>query len=188
MTRANRSTIDKHPDRARIEREIAIGKPCEAIAKKFSVSKDAVWRHRKKLPPQLKAALAGQTLRAEVDLEKLRIDESESLLANLAAQRAKLLLAQDNAIEADQWTVLATLSAQIHRNLELVGKYLGEFAQHQVTTRVSILIQPEYLALRAALVQALLPFPDARRAVAAVLHKTEGAASSPPTIEAARAA
>ena len=64
---------------------------------------------------------------------------------------------------------VATLPHGIHRNLELVGKYLGEFAQHSVSTTISILVTPEYLDLRAALLRALAPYAEARRAVAATL-------------------
>jgi hypothetical protein len=40
------------------------------------------------------------------DLEKIRTDESEGLLANLATQRARLLLAQDAAMEAEQFGIV----------------------------------------------------------------------------------
>ena len=42
------------------------------------------WHGKHKMPAQLKAALIGKRLKDEVDLEKLRIEESEGLLANLA--------------------------------------------------------------------------------------------------------
>ena len=180
MNRTGRSAIDQHPDRAAIEREIAIGHTARSIAKKYGLGKDQVLRHKAKLPPQLKAALAGRTLRPEVDLEKLRIEESEHLLSNLATQRARLWLMQDRGLELDQPGIVAMMSAQIHRNLELVGKYLGEFAQHQVQTNISILVTPQYLKLRQVLVQTLQPFPEARRAVAAALHSLE---STPDVIE-----
>jgi hypothetical protein len=181
MARARRvfkSTVTEHPDRGRIERDLALGRPLARIARKYGVSTTAAWRHKKKLPPQLKAALAAHALRAAEDLEKLRNDESEALLSNLAAQRARLLLSQDACIEAEQFGLVAQLAHGIHRNLELVGKYLGEFAQHSVQTTVSILITPEYLDLRAALLRALGPYQDARRAVAAALAPGGGAGRS----------
>jgi hypothetical protein len=167
------STIIGHPDQSRIERDLAIGRPLGRIAKKYGVSKDACWRHKAKLPPQLKAALAGNALRSGEDLEQLRIDESEGLLQNLAAQRARLLIAQDAALEAEQFTIVASLAQGIHRNLELVGKYLGEFSQHSTLTTVSILITPEYLDFRSALLRSLAPFPEALRAVAATISQME---------------
>ena len=173
--RGGRSTIEDHPDRARIERDLALGKPLSKIAKKYGVSKDAAWRHKSKLPPQLKAALAAHALAPAEDLEKLRIEEGDALLSNLAAQRARLLIAQDAALEAEQFGLVAQLAGGIHRNIELVGKYLGEFAQHHHVTSVSILVSPEYLTLRNSLIRALAPFPAARQAVAAVLHQAESA-------------
>jgi len=105
---------------------------------------------------------------------------SDNLLKNLAMQRARLLLAQDKAIAIEDLSVIARLSAQIHQNLELVGRYLGEFAKVAVQTNISLLVTPEYLKLRTALLQALAPYPEAKYAVAAVLHDIEGAAAQEP--------
>jgi hypothetical protein len=74
----------------------------------------------------------------------------------------------------------ARLSGQIHQNLELTGKYLGEFARVTTQTQISLLVTPEYLKLRSALLHALWPFPEARQAVAAVLHDIEGVAAQEP--------
>jgi hypothetical protein len=110
----------------------------------------------------------------------LRIEESDGLLKNLAMQRGRLLLAQDKAIAKNNLMATSYLSAQIHKNLELVGRYLGEFAKHTVQTNVSILIQPEYLKLRSALLQALAPFPEAKQAVVSALHQLESTAAQGP--------
>jgi hypothetical protein len=177
MPSPGRSIIENHSDRGRIEHDIAAGVPGRVIARKYGLSRDSIQRHAKKMPPQLRTAKYTGLLRAEGDLEKLRIEESEGLLAGLAQQRARLLLMQDMSIELADADMVGRMSAQIHRNLELVGKYLGEFASRSVQTNVSLLITPEYLTLRSALVQALRPFPDARAAVAAVLHRIEGDAA-----------
>jgi hypothetical protein len=88
-------------------------------------------------------------------------------------------LCQDAALDAGDGAKVAYIAGAIHRNLELVGKYLGEFAQHQIQTSVSIVVSAEYLEFRAALMRALAPYPEARRAVAVALHATE--AKSAPT-------
>jgi hypothetical protein len=182
------NAIARHEARAQIERDLALGVPLRRMAKKYGIGKDALCRHRKKLPPQLRAAMLGQALRPEMDLDQLRTTEAEGLLAQLSVQRARLLLWQDSAAAAEQFTVATAISGQIHRNLELVGKYLGEFAQHHVVSNVSVLVSPAYLELRSALLSALAPFPEARAAVAATLHKVESEAArgmAPTTIEAA---
>ncbi len=185
MARAKRvfkSSVTEHVDRVRIERDLALGRPLRIIAKKYNISITAAFRHKKKLPPQLKAALAGHALRPAEDLEKLRIEESESLLSHLAAQRARLLLSQDACLELEQFGLVAQLASGVHRNIELTGKYLGEFATHATQTTISILITPEYLTLRSALLQALQPYGDARRAVAATLHQIEEQAAQRPPV------
>jgi hypothetical protein len=181
-TRVFKSTITEHPDRGRIERDLALGRPLARIARKYGVSVAAAHRHKKKLPPQLKAALAAHALRPAEDLEKLRIEESESLLSHLAAQRARLLISQDAALESEQFGLVATLASGIHRNIELVGKYLSEFASHSTQTTISILVTPEYLELRSALLRALAPYGEARRAVAATLHAVEHQAAQRPPL------
>jgi len=180
-----RPTINEHPDRGRIEYDLARGVPVRALAKKYGVNIHVLYRLRAKLPPQLRAAHLGARLRAGADLEKLRIDESEGLLQNIATQRARLLLMQDSAMEAGDHSIATLISGRILQTVELAGKYLGEFAQHQIRTTVSVLIQPEYLEMRSALVSALAPYPEARRAVTAALHATEAKAANklPATID-----
>lgn len=173
--------IRDHPDREKIEFELATGKSVRVIANKYSVHEVSLYRHRKKLPPQLKAAFVGRLLKPGVDLEKLKTEESEGLLQSLAQQRARLLVMQDGEMEAGNAQAVANLSNGIHRNLELVGRYLGELQQHHVHTAVSILISTEYLELRNALLRALAPFPDARRCVAETLHRLEDGAARRPT-------
>jgi hypothetical protein len=169
----NRTPIRDRDDRAQIEYELATGKSVRAIANKFNVHEIALYKYRKKMPAQLKAAFVGHLLKPGVDLEKLKTQESEGLLQSLAQQRARLLWSQDAEIEAGNSQTVATLSNAIHRNLELVGRYLGELQQHHVHTTISILITKEYLELRNALLRALGPFPEAKRCVAATLHQIE---------------
>src|ERR1035438_3127662 len=105
-----RSIVERHEQRAAIERDLCIGIPLRRLAVKYDIHKDALFRHRKKLPPQLKAAMLAQSLRPEVDLDTLRAVEGENLLANLAAQRCRLLLWQDAMQEAEQFQIATHIS------------------------------------------------------------------------------
>ena len=170
-----RSKIASDPNRALIERSLAMGIPMNRVARRFGYSKPAIQRYRDRMPQQLKAAIVAAALRPkEADLDKLKIEESEGILGNLAHQRARLLLCQDECMEAGAATQVGYLSNCIHKNIEMVGKYLGLFAQHHVSTQVNILVSEDYLRLRQALTMALRPFPEARRAVADELHRLEG--------------
>jgi len=177
--RTRLSNIELHPERAKIEFDMARGVPVRTIESRYGVSKSAISRWQHKLPPQLRAAAL--KIRTAHDHEKLKVEESEGLLANLATQRARLLLMQDGLLEIGDLPGAARISSVIGRNLELVGKYLGEFALRTVSTNVNVLIQPEYLELRTSIAQALAPFPEARRAVAEVLHRLESKAAATPT-------
>jgi transposase-like protein len=178
-----RTPIRDREDRGQIEFELASGKSVRAIAKKFGVHETALYNYRRNMPPQLKAAFLANYLKPGADLEKLKTEESEALLHNLATQRARLFLMQDQELEAGNATAVATLAGRIHQNLEIVGKYLGELQQHSTKTVVNLMVSAEYLALRHALVKALAPFPEARRAVARVLHNMESGAAQPQTID-----
>jgi len=64
----------------------------------------------------------------------------------------------------------------LHQNLELTGKLIGDLGVGS-TTNVNVLVMPQYVELRVALVQALAAFPEAKLAVAQVLHQLESKAA-----------
>jgi hypothetical protein len=170
-----RSKIVSDPNRPLIDRALAMGIPMTQIGKRYGYSFDAISRYREHMPQQLKAAIVAAALKPkEADLDKLRIEESEGILGNLAHQRARLLVCQDECMEQGAVEQVARLSGVIHKNIELTGRYLGLFAQHHVSSQVNIMVSEDYLRLRQALTMALRPFPEARRAVAEELHRIEG--------------
>jgi transposase-like protein len=185
--KVKRKPIPLREDRAQIELDLACGKSIKALARKYDLHEQSLYKWREKLPPQLRAAYLAQYLAPGADLEQIKTVESEGLLKSLAMQRARLFMEQDKAIEDGNGQLVATLSNAIHRNLELVGRYLGEMQAHSTQTTISVLVSPEYLQLRNALIRALAPFPEARRAVAATLHEMESGAaagiSQPPMID-----
>jgi transposase-like protein len=184
--KVKRKPIPLRDDRAQIELDLVTGKSIKALSRKYDIHEQSLYKWRAKLPPQLKAAYLSQYLAPGADLEQIKTVESEGLLKSLAMQRARLFLEQDRAIEDGNGQLVATLSNAIHRNLELVGRYLGEMQAHSTQTTISVLVSPEYLQLRNALIRALAPFPEARRAVAATLHEMESSVAQrtqPKTID-----
>jgi hypothetical protein len=115
--------------------------------------------------------LAGPSIEG-VDLDKLRDNESQSLLMNLIALRRRLFASLDSAEEAGDGNMLARIAGQLHRNLEITGKLVGSLSMG-TTINNNVLIQPQYVEMRVELVRALSPYPEARQAVAAVLHTLE---------------
>ncbi len=102
--------------------------------------------------------------------------ESQSLLLHLVGLRNRLFSALDLAEEHGDAYMLATISSQLHRNLETTGKLLGDLGVG-ATTINNILVSPQYLELRQALCAALRPHPAAAQAVSAALRALENKAA-----------
>lgn len=170
-------TVCRHRERAQIDLGLARGVSAYALGKRHRLSADALYRHAKRhLSAQLRAALlAGPSIEG-VDLDRLRDTESQSLLANLVALRHRLFATLDTAEAAGDGNMLARIASQLHHNLELTGKLLGDLGVGSTTIN-NVLLVPAYVEMRVELVRALEAFPDAKAAVAAVLHRLEGDAA-----------
>jgi hypothetical protein len=177
MGRGGRSTIDQHPERAAIELGLARAVPLRVLSKRHRVSIDALYRHRQKMrrdQPQVFAALVAADWKVKPEeLEALRLETSDGWLKQLRSQFDKLLRAQDLCLETGNFTVAAQLASQVHRALEMLGRAIGEIATHSVKVQQNIILAPGYWRARTAIVQALAPFPDARRAVLQALRGVE---------------
>lgn len=172
MAGSRKCTICSHREHAAIDLALARGVSARALAKRYKVGLFSIYRHSNNhLPPQLRAQLiAGPDL--DIDLDRLRETESQSLLAHLVGLRNRLFANLDVAEEAGDGNMLSRLAGQLHTNLEITGKLLGDLGSGH-TSVTNVLIMPAYVEMRVELVRALAPFPDARRAVAAVLHTLE---------------
>ncbi|MGV3553201.1 hypothetical protein [Rhizobium sp.] len=179
--RGPKCTICDHRERAAIDLGLARGVSIAALSQRYGVGTDALRRHGKNhLPPQLRAKLiAGPAI--ELDLDRLRETESQSLLANLVAVRQRLFASLDAAEEHGDSHMVGRVVSQIHKNLELTGKLLGDLGVG-TTNVTNVLVSPVYMEMRVGLVNALADYPDARIAVAAVLQQIE--AREAKTIEA----
>jgi hypothetical protein len=170
--RGPQCTICAHREHAAIDLALVRGVAVRALARRYKVGSDSIYRHAKAhLPPQLRAALlAGPD--TDIDLDKLRDTESQSLLANLISIRRRLFASLDVAEEFGDGTMISRVAGQLHHNLEITGKLLGDLSVGG-TTITNVLVMPAYVEMRVELVRALQPYPEARQAVAAVLHTIE---------------
>jgi hypothetical protein len=172
-----------HPERSAIDIKIAGGVDCRSISRRFGLPYSSLLRHRNNghVPASIRDAFPRHRADLSVEaLAQLRANESAGVLLHLAQQRSTLLRLQDEA-ERKHWRpLMLQVTRELHKNIELTGRTLGTFAEHErAVTQVqnlAILMSPEYVALRGDLIRALAPHPKARRAVAEVLGKVEGAA------------
>jgi hypothetical protein len=162
----------RHRELAGINLALARGVSVRALAIRYRVTRDSLYRHQKNhLPPQLRAQLlSGPDL--SIDLDRLRETESQSLLANLVNLRGRLFSSLDVAEEAGDGNMLARVAGQLHTNLDITARLVGSLSNGHTTIN-NVLIMPAYVELRVSLVNALRPFPEAARAVAETLHIIE---------------
>jgi len=151
--------ICSRPDRAEIDQILAEGRMSNrTLATKCGVSEAAVRRHKENHLPALLA-------KAEEAKEVARADDLLSQVQNLQARTLAIL--QTAEAQDDLRTALAAIR-EARGNLELLGKLAGQL--HDQEVKVAVLVQsPDWLALRAAILLALDPYPDARLAVAGAL-------------------
>jgi hypothetical protein len=178
MTKGGVCTICQHPRRHQIEIALVHRTPLRTLALRFQCSHDALHRHRHKhLSPATAAAILAAQRPSAVDLEALQRSESEGLLSQLLAQRARLAQHSELALELGNAGGAIAAERAITSNLELVAKLLGQLVQHHEVRSTSILISADYLQLRSTLLQALRPFPAAAKAVGIALHELEASAA-----------
>ena len=156
-TICNHKKVDEIDRRARIENDIA------KIAKDFSLSYNALYRHVKAnhhirevtaIPTASELATSRDILREITDHHKEAVR-----LKNLAEEEGDLktaLLGLDKALKC----------------LELVAKIQGQIQEQtiNVNTQVNILVSPEWIALRTKIVDALDKYPEAKEEVLNAIH------------------
>ena len=146
-------TICSHPERAAIDRALIAGLPFRHIAAQWDVSTGALQRHKADdLPAMLvQANDADEAAHADDLLAQVRDLQATTLRLLTTAERTGKLGTAVMAIR------------EARGNLELLARLT-----QQLDTRptLNLLVAPEWLTVRAVLLEALSPYPDARVAVA----------------------
>jgi hypothetical protein len=186
-----RCTICNHPARPQIDLAIATGLSKRAVAARFGVSRDAVWRHAQAhLTAEMRAALATKLLQREGDTRRILLEEGAGVSEALKAIRGPLFGLYLTAVDTGDSKAAAALSGRLHENLAFVAKLTGELVPHAGTTITNVLLSPDFQRLRSELIRVLARYPEARAEVAAVFRQaglqaaTEMGASPEKIIEA----
>jgi hypothetical protein len=181
-----------HPKRELIDLGLITGTPKATLAQRFDISVDTLSRHAANhLPPQVRAAIMTQLAPSEIDLEALQRSESESLLASLIAQRARLSTMAQAALEHDLPQVAVRCENAVLQNLELVSKLLGQLIHRSEIVTKSFLVTPDYLRFRSILIEELRGYPELAARIASRIATIESdvaeqiaSKAKPPMIEA----
>lgn len=153
-------SVCTHPNRADIDRALVNGSAYRDVAGRFGLSKSAVARHQAEHLPA--ALVQGAAARDEVRA----LDVTQQLAAINAASVAILRQAQ----AARDGDLALKAIDRIAKQVELQSKLIGLLGDGVV---VNIVASPEWLTLRGQIVTALVPFPQARLALAAVLDAAQ---------------
>ena len=131
-----------------------------SVAPQYGISDTALRRHRKDHVPIMlvQAHQAAEIARADDLLDRVRMLEA----------KAEMLLASAEQAGDIRTALLAIREAR--GCLELLAKLLGELDERP---QVNLLISPEWATVRAVLLAALGPYPEARAAVARQLAGLE---------------
>jgi hypothetical protein len=153
-------TVCSHPESFAINEAIVVEKRSNrAIACQFGVGRMAVQRHREHVPELLVKAS-----------QAMEIAEADDLLARVEElyEEARRVLEAAKGTE-DHRVVLAAID-RAGRQLELLAKLRDELNERPV---VNVLVSPQWVAIRTAMMDALEPYTAARVAVAEKLLELE---------------
>ncbi len=153
-------TICAHEQSDAIDRALVLGLPNRRIAAQHGVTEQAVRRHKDNHLPALLAE-AQRHVRADTLMARL---EHYTQSAHGIRHKAEA--------SGDLRTALAAIR-ELVRIVELQERLIGEI---QDGATVNVLVAPEWIAIRAALLEVLRPFPEVRALVAGELVRLGAAA------------
>src|SRR5215211_3327345 len=150
-------TICNHPKRDEINRALINNSGSgREIAGRFDLKKSSVDRHRRNhLRPHLAQLIAEDPELAELNP-----------LAEIKALYYRVRHLLDKAEDANDLPAFRAFHAEARKDLEVLAKIVGD-----IDERPQIYISP---MVQEVIVQALLPFPEARREVSRRLKVLEG--------------
>jgi hypothetical protein len=153
-------TVCAHPEREAIDAALVAGASASEVATNRDVSIRAVQRHKAAHLPavMVQAAAAAEVVRADDLLQQARDLQAKALSILSQAEAA-----------GDLRTAVAA-NREARGCLELLARLLGEMPENP---SVNVILAPEWLEVRRAMLLALEPFPLARAAVSERLLELE---------------
>ena len=180
-----RCQVCKHPDRLRIEMARISGASLSAVADKFGISRDSVWRHMEHVDPDRRAMLIADVPVAE--LAARAVSEDVSLLDYYSIVRKTVMDQLLGAASCNDRHATAMLAGRATETLTAIGKLTGEILRTTPgltvnnTYSTTVFMQSQtFILFERMLIAKLQPHPDALRDVLEGLSEFE-AASAPET-------
>ena len=153
-------TVCSHDLRHVINTELVRGGGNRRIAAEYGLSESSVRRHRADHIPELLA-------RASEAVEAAHADD---LLEEVRGLQRRAYAVLGAAEQAQEYRVALAAIREARSNLELLARLVGQLDS---TLNVNLSVNSEWIELRALIVGALEPHPDARTAVLAAIRQGE---------------
>ncbi len=156
-------TICTHAERPAIEAALLADQPLRDIAGRTGTTKSALDRHRDHIAKNL--------VRAQGAVEMSRVDDLLGRVQGLVVEADAILReARGNGEGRNPELALKAID-RLTKLTELFARLAGELREG-ATVNVAIVQAPEWAALRARILAALAPHPDARAAVLRAIDVT----------------
>lgn len=156
---SRKCTVCSHPERERIDEALVSGGVIRNIAERFSLSSQALLRHRDShlAAHLLTSHKAAEVLRADVLIERVEglVTSGEALIEHGQG---------GDVVSVNAW---AAGIREARLCLELLAKLRGQLSDGLT---INIASDAGWIALRAQILDALEPYPEAKQALAGVLH------------------
>ncbi len=145
-------TICVHDEAHSVNVALVQRDPYRKIAEEFGFSEAALSRHARKHLPKL-------LLRAK---DAVEVADADSLLSRIEDLYKRTEAILEAAERSSNWPTALAAIKECRGNLELLGRVTKEL---ESAPTINLTLNPEWLELRAVVVAALAPYPDARGSV-----------------------
>ena len=153
-------TICNHIEVESINEAIINGEPLRNIAEHFDVATTSLHRHKEHLP-------AGMVQAKQAE----EVTQADNLLAQVQDLQQRAVSLLDKAESAGDLKTALQGVREARGCLELLAKLQGELAQEGT---VNVTFAPQWIELRAVILQAIEPFPEAKEALTEALQGVDG--------------
>jgi hypothetical protein len=172
-----RCTVCSALERVQIELLLAGGASQRSIARKYRLSHYAISRHWSgHVSAERKANLVLGPVQRHALAARVA-EESTSTIDQLRLVRVGLFRTYDTALTAGDSLSIASIAGRLHENLRITGGITGELASspliQQTTINNNLYTSPEYIRLRAGLLQLTREHPEIGPSIVALLKRLD---------------
>ncbi len=151
-------TVCVHPERHAVDVALVQREPYRAISRQHELSRDALRRHAKEHLPELLA-------RAK---DAVEVAEADSLLERIEGLYKRTEAILETAEGDKEWGIALAAIRECRGNLELLGRVTKEL---ETAPTLNLHLNSEWLELRALIVRAVEPFPEARDSILRAIER-----------------